>query len=197
VPIIDLRGHDNQEIHTDFNSYVMRQRLLRANGHADNHVIFTSGAPLVPLPSVAAEGFALIDRWLAAIEADRSSDPLEVKVVRNKPAGAVDSCYVGEEKITDQAKCRARSPYYGSVRIAAGGPLSNQHLKCRLKPLNRGDYNVTFTDEQWARLQGAFPTGVCDWNAPAEGEGPSTPWMTFKDGPGGRPLGPPPVSTQR
>ena len=54
---------------------------------------------------------------------------------------------------------------------------------------------MTFTDEQWARLKAAFPTGVCDWNAPPVGEEPSIPWMTFKDGSGGRPLGAPPVST--
>ena len=70
VPIIDLRGHDNEEIHTDFNSYAMRQRLLRANGHADNHVIFTAQTPLVVPPSVSAEAFSLMDQWLAAIEAD-------------------------------------------------------------------------------------------------------------------------------
>jgi hypothetical protein len=197
TPIIDLRGHDNVEIHTDFNSWSMKERLLRANGHADNHVVFTSGAPLVPLPSVAAEAFALMDRWLAAIEADTSGDPLDVKVVRNKPAGAVDSCYVGEEKITDKAKCRQIYPYFGNVKIAAGAPFTNHYLKCQLKPLHRVDYlPVTFTDEQWGRLQKAFPTGVCDWNRPPFGEVPSEPWVTFEDGPGlGRPLGPPPVST--
>ena len=173
----------------------MRQRLLRANGHADNHVIFTASTPLVVPPSVTAEAFDLMDRWLAAIEADRSVDPLEVKVVRNKPAGAVDSCYIGEEKVTDQARCRALFPYYGTMRIAAGGPLSNHYLKCPLKPVNRADYAVAFTDEQWARLQAAFPTGVGDWNRSPVGEQPSEPWVTFADGPGGRPLGPPPVST--
>ncbi|PYN94804.1 MAG: hypothetical protein DMD91_26995 [Candidatus Rokuibacteriota bacterium] len=195
VPIIDLRGHDNEEIHTDYNSYAMRQRLVRANGHANNQVIFTANTPLVVPPSVSAEAFTLIDQWLAGIEADTSVDPLETKVVRHKPAGAVDSCYVGVEKITDQAKCRALFPYFGNVRIAAGGPLSSHYLKCPLKPLTRTDYPVTFTDEQWARLKAAFPTGVCDWNAPPVGEEPSIPWMTFKDGPGGRPLGAPPAST--
>ena len=36
-------------------------------------------------------------------------------------------------------------------------------MKCRLKPMRRDDYPVTFTDAQWARLQGAFPSGVCDY----------------------------------
>ena len=199
VPIIDIRGHDNEEIHTDVSSYIMRRRLLEANGHADNHVIFLSPAPLVPLPSVTEEAFSLMDQWLAAIEADTSSNPRDVKVVRNKPAGAVDSCWIGTSKVTDQALCRAAYPYFGTTRIAAGGPLANDVIKCRLKPMNPADYlPATFTPEQWTRLQSAFPTGVCDYNEPAVGETASEPWMTFMDGLGvGRPLPSPPVSKSR
>ena len=197
VPIIDIRGHDNEEIHTDISSYIMRQRLLEANGHADNHAIFISPAPLVPLPSVTAEAFSLMDRWLANIEADTSNDPREVKVVRNKPAGAVDSCWIGTEKVTDQTKCRVLYPYFGTTRIAAGGPLANDVMKCELKPLNRVDYlPVTFTDDQWTRLQAAFPTGVCDFNRPPVNDQPSAEWVTFMDGLGvGRPLAAAPVAT--
>src|SRR5207302_7877563 len=82
--------------------------LLEANGHADNHVIFISQAPLVVLPSVAAEAFGLMDQWLANIEADTSNDPREVKVVRNKPAGAVE---IG------RASCRGS----GRGGVGAGG----------------------------------------------------------------------------
>jgi hypothetical protein len=199
VPIIDIRGHDNEEIHTDISSYIMRRRLLEANGHADNHVIFLSPAPLVPLPSVTAEAFSVMDQWLAAIEADTSADSREVKVVRNKPAGAVDACWVGTSKVTDPVVCRTLYPYFGTTRMAAGGPSANDVIKCELKALNPADYlPATFTPEQWARLQAAFPTGVCDFNRPAIGEQPSEPWMTFMDGLGvGRPLGPPPVSKSK
>ena len=194
VPIIDLRGSSNNEIHTDFRSYALRERLVAANGHADNHVIFTAPTPLAVPASVADEAFGLMDRWLAAIEADRSADSLEVKVVRHKPAGAVDSCYIGEQKVTDQAICRAAFPYFGNPRIAAGGPLADDVMKCRLKPLDRADYDVVFTDDQWARLRNAFPDGVCDWNLPGVDQQPPMVWPTFADGPGGRPLGPAPVS---
>jgi hypothetical protein len=70
-------------------------------------------------------------------------------------------------------------------------------MKCELKPLSRLDYlPVTFTDAQWARLQTAFPTGVCDFNRPPVNAYPSAEWVTFMDGLGvGRPLGPPPVAT--
>jgi hypothetical protein len=67
-------------------------------------------------------------------------------------------------------------------------------MKCQTKALERGDYNVTFTDAQWARLQAAFPTGVCDWNQPGVDWQPSLLWPTFANGPGGEPLTPPPVS---
>jgi len=50
------------------------------------------------------------------------------------------------------------------------------------------------TDEQWGRLQAVFPEGVCDYGRPGFGQEASVPWMTFEDGPGGMPLGDPPVS---
>jgi len=37
------------------------------------------------------------------------------------------------------------------TRVVAGGPNTNDVLKCQLKPLNRSDYQATFTDAQWAR----------------------------------------------
>ena len=40
-----------------------------------------------------------------------------------------------------------------------------------------------------------FPTGVCDWTKPGVEQVRADPWTTFADGPGGRPLGEPPVST--
>ena len=66
-------------------------------------------------------------------------------------------------------------------------------FKCQLKPLDRMDYvPLAFTDEEWAKLNQAFPTGVCDFSKPAVAHQPSIPWITFADGPGGRPLGDPP-----
>ena len=41
--------------------------------------------------------------------------------------------------------------------MGAGGPLTDDVMKCQLKPLRRDDYPVTFTDAQWAQLQQAFP----------------------------------------
>jgi hypothetical protein len=67
--------------------------------------------------------------------------------------------------------------------------------------MRRADYPVTFTDAQWAALQKAFPTGVCNYGAPGVDQHGTTPWLTYQDSNGavvygGRPLGPPPVSTR-
>jgi uncharacterized tannase-like protein DUF6351 len=194
VPIIDLRGTSNNEIHTDYHSWELRARLDRdAGGHA-NQVIWTNAGGLAGDPAATRDAFLLMDRWLAAIEADTSARSLEAKVVRNKPADAVDACWIAGRKVTDMSTCRTAFPYYGAPRIAAGAPLTNDVMKCRLKPLERADYSTTFTDEQWARLEAAFPGGVCDWNRRSVGYQRGLPWMTFAGGPGGEPLGPPPSS---
>jgi Tannase-like family of unknown function (DUF6351) len=92
--------------------------------------------------------------------------------------------------------CNGTWQYYGAPRIAAGGSLSQDVMKCQTKPLSRADYGViAFTDEQWARLQAAFPTGVCDYSRPGVSQRPpKARWLTFAGGPGGQPLGDPPGS---
>jgi hypothetical protein len=196
VPIIDLRGTSNLEIHNDVHSHVMRQRLIDANGHADNQIIWNSDALLLGhrTKNMQHQALLVLDRWLSAIEADYSTDPLEVKVVRHKPSAAVDACWIGGKKITDMSVCRATFPYFATPRIAAGGPLADNLMKCQLKPLSREDYTVDFTNAQWERLKRVFTAGVCDYRKPGVGQQPSVPWLTFAAGPGGRPLGPTPVS---
>lgn len=195
VPVIDLRSPGNWEIHSDFHSYEMRARLDQANGGHGNQIIWT-GVPLVQTDGDAREkAFLLMDRWLTRIEADTSNDPIETKVVRDKPSDAVDACWIGNHKITDMSVCRAAYPYFGVPRTAAGGPPANNILKCQLKALNRDDYTVDFSDAQWDRLRKAFPEGVCDYREPGVAQQPSLPWLTFSGGPGGQPLGAPPKSS--
>jgi hypothetical protein len=208
IPIIDLRGSANvNDIHTDFHTYSLRARLDAANGGHENQIVWTwpsLGAFVgigTPAP-VALSSFLLMDRWLSAIEADHSNRPLRVKVLNAKPADAVDQCYAtpagNTPPITDAATCAAMFPWYGDSRLAAGMPLSHDILKCRLKPLDRNDYGgAVFTDAQWTRLEVTFPTGVCDWTRKGVGQFIQSfahPWLTFEDGPGGRPLGRDPKS---
>ena len=199
VAIIDLRGTSNAEIHTDYHSWVMRARLDAANGHHDNHVVWTFPSSLVVPPGVDDLSFDTLDAWLSAIEADTAPGTLEQRVARNKPATAVDQCFIGDAAlppVTDATACKAAFPYYASPRIAAGGPLTHDNGSCQLKPLARADYpaTVVFTDAQWARLQAVFPDGVCDYTKPPVGYTPSVPWLRH-DGQGGVALGEAPRST--
>ena len=68
--------------------------------------------------------------------------------------------------------------------MVAGGPLTNDVLKCQLKLLDRADYTVEFSDEEWARLERIFEDGVCDWSKPGVGQVPNTDtWLSFGPSP--------------
>ena len=95
--------------------------------------------------------------------------PLSQKVLDDKPTGAVDECFMGATltETTDAAACAAAFPYFADARLVAGSPWTDNAMQCSLQPLDRASYSVTFTDDQWARLQAAFPDGVCDWSVAA------------------------------
>jgi Tannase-like family of unknown function (DUF6351) len=188
VAEIEVRDNINDTgFHPPFHSFTYRARLDRTNGNHDSHVIW------VPNGGQAPNQILTVDAWLAAVEADPSDDPLPVKIARNKPAEAVDACFRAGGVVQD-VMCNGDWRYYSNPRLVTGWPFTLDHFKCQLKPLNRADYPVSFTDDQWQRLQQAFPTGVCDYSKPPVGQQPSIPWITFADGPGGRPLGDPPTS---
>jgi hypothetical protein len=121
---------------------------------------------------------------------------LPAKVLSNRPAEAVDTCFIEGQAVTDPATCAAAYPHYSNPYVAAGAPFSTDNIECQLKTLERADFgSVTFTDALWARLQAVFPGGVCDYSKPAQNEQPSIPWLTYEAGPGGLPLGAAPAST--
>jgi hypothetical protein len=192
VAEIDNRSNFNStDFHPPFHSWTYRARLDRTNGNHDGQVIW------VPNGGQAPNQFLSVDAWLAAVEADTSDDPLPVKIARNKPDTVFDACFrPGGVVLQDNLFCEGNGTwqYYGSPRLVAGWPFTNDAFKCQLKPLDPADYPVSFTEEQWARLQQAFPTGVCDWTKPAVAEQPSLPWISFAGGPGGEPLGDAPAS---
>jgi len=206
-PIIDARTNDNHEMHNNSEWMFTRFRLLRTNGNAANEIHWWEqsrvpnpvGNVSRPSAATALRAFNLMDQWLTAVEADRSNQPHEKKVARNKPAAAHDACIVDgvEYAWTPGSVCETEFTYTGMTRLVAGGPVTNDVLKCQLKPLSRLDYKVSFTDAQWARLQNTFSSGVCDYSKRGVGQGKPKPWLTFADGPGGRSLGKPPVSRSR
>jgi hypothetical protein len=119
-----------------------------------------------------------MNKWLNAMAADPA--PLSIdKVVRHKPAEAVDACWDAEgkkivEKATFNGKgtCNTLYPVHSEPRLVAGAPLTNDIVKCQLKPINYADYKVTFTDAQKARMAKVFPSGVCDFSKPGVGQVP-------------------------
>ena len=195
VAMIDQRNNDVTEEHYDFRVYVTRSRLLRDNGTAANQAIWRYGSST---PAGLTDlMFVTMDKWLSNVEADSSGLALKDKIIKDRPPEAVDSCFFGSlaNVDTNPATCNINTfPTFTDTRVAAGEAATSDIMKCQLKPLDSADYNVAFTDAQWARLQATFPSGVCDFSKPGVGQVAPAPWQTFVDGPGGHPLPDPPAS---
>ena len=172
VPIVDVRNYQDDaaagNVHQYVNTYRTRARLDRFNGNHDNQVMFrASGGPNVRAMNDAA--IDTLSSWLDSIAADHSSKSLAKKVVDNKPADAVDACWIGGNRINGVAKigdtntCETTySPHLLPVNVA-GKPLDSITAKCTLRPVNPVDYGSP-TPEQITRLGQIFPDGVCDWS---------------------------------
>jgi hypothetical protein len=181
VPILAIRGTNNNDYHYPFRTYVQRARLTAANGDAENHVFWTA-------PPNSQSTLQAMNRWLTAIEADARDIPIEDKVAVNRPADVEIACWIGGAKQTDQSICDAQYPYFREPRTVAGDAWTTYVMKCQLKPLDPADYAVSFTADQWATLQATFPDGVCDFTKPGMGFQPNVPWLDYSAGPGGQPL---------
>lgn len=114
-----------------------------------------------------------MDQWLDNITRDTSAAPLAQKVARNKPKDLVDACWTPKgEKVAGtgtfdkQGRCGQLYNIHSDPRIAAGGPLSGDVLKCKLKPIRNSDYTRPLSSDQFARLKSTFRTGVCDYSRP-------------------------------
>jgi len=207
LPIIDSRGWDEQGIHYIWRSFAERARIDADNhGNHGNQVMWRYGTGLLPatpaqFTAVTLRSLLTMDTWLSNLNVSAPKETInsvrtQAEVIFGKPATAVDFCFLtGDVNFTtpvfDQAVCDAdpRLPKHASPRQVAGGPLVENILKCRLKPLNPVDYPpATFTFAQWARLQTVFADGVCDWSERGVGQRRARSPLTFADGPGGEPL---------
>jgi hypothetical protein len=177
---------------------MLRARLLREQGQLGNHVIWYDGRTQWD-HNFVSEAFLAMDKWLTAIERDRSSAPLAAKIVRDRPKDLQDRCTVNGSVRTlpgvgDLCSSPAFSTLYSTPRSVAGEDIANDTQKCALKPLLAQDYYpIQFDDAQWATLRSVFPTGVCDWTKPGPGQVGATPWLTYQDDKGkvvygGRPV---------
>jgi len=200
VAIIDVRGPGGEVPgeggHDVHRTYVVRARLVREHGTADNQILWRGPAPLFGDVRYENEAIVAMDKWLAAVEADHRNTPLARKIIKDRPKSITDRCTDGTGLAVPAAFCDAVVKVYSTPRMVAGMPFTEDVMKCQLKPFRRSDYYpILFTDDEWSSLQNTFPTGVCDYSKPGVGYQKTFRWgATFGDGPGGRPLGPPPSS---
>jgi Tannase-like family of unknown function (DUF6351) len=180
VAIIDLRGPDPGFFHDVYRTYAMRARLERNFGTAANQILWRGAAPLIGDPSYADESVFAMDSWLARVHADRRKVSLARKIVEDRPGTVAARCTDGNGKEVPSETCDQTVSAYGTPRIGADEPMSDDVMKCQLKPLRREDYPVTFTDPQWQALQHAFPGGVCDYSKPGVSQHGAVPWLTYQ-----------------
>ena len=194
TPIIDQRVYTDTadnffNVHTTQWSFVERARLLAVNGTAANQVIIESLNTTAGIANAQAYELSAMNQWLTNIQGDHSQRSPQAKVIADKPAGLGDGCYLTatdriEARLTDPATgpCAAAYPVGSDPRLQAGEPMTENVLKCALKPLNFADYPVTFTPAEKAQLREAFPDGVCDYTKPGVGQNqrPST-WLDYGD----------------
>lgn len=195
TPIIDWRWYSDDlgDNHDSIRSFITRARLIAASGTAANQIIAigprrdsfatTLSSYEDPDPNtslVARRGRDLVehmDRWLDNIAADSSSHAMAEKVTHGKPSDLTDACLAtdggeiaGASVYDKGGECTRLFPQYSDPRIAAGAPITDDVLKCQLKPISQADYARPLTADQLNRLQAVFPAGVCDYNLPGIGQ---------------------------
>ena len=151
TPIIDYRNYlDDQpdgDVHLRYHSFALRERLMKANGRADNLVMIvedqrggTSASP------VYREALAQMDRWLTRLAEDTSSDPQIMKVVRAKPSDLTDACWsrdavpqkIAEPQSRDvSTRCGKLYPRDPSRARSPAASVAGDIVKCQLKPITR------------------------------------------------------------
>lgn len=183
VPIINYRTYtdttDPGDIHDRHRDLTIRARIEKANGNADNQVIWVAprspgrGQP-APVP-VGTYALDTMTRWLDAMAADPA--PLTpAKVVKHKPAEAVDAYFTADgKKNVERASWDGKGgynkefPVHLEPRLIAGAPPTNDVMKCQLKPVDFADHKVKFSSSQQKRMKKIFAGGVCDWSKPGAG----------------------------
>jgi hypothetical protein len=194
TPIIDYRNYlddkKDGDVHLRYHSFALRDRLLKANGRADNHVMIVEDhRGGTSASAVYGATITQMDRWLTKLSEDTSADPPIAKIARAKPAELSDACWSRDEpprKIVENAsrdvasRCGRLYPTGTFPREIAGGPLAGDIIKCQLKPIRTAEYTVTFTPAEMIRMKNIFPGGVCDWTKPGvEQQGLSGVWLSF------------------
>lgn len=198
IPIIDYRAYTDDlpvgDIHMRYQSFSTRERLIEANGDADNQVMLVEDDTLGLFNAdspVLVSALEQMDRWLLAVQAaGGAGDDRHEAVVAAKPADLVEACFapdgtkiVEEQVYQGDTRCNELYPSFASPRIVAGGPVASDVITCQLQEPAGTDY-PEMTDEQWAQLRNVFPAGVCDYTQPGVDETARQGTWAFFDAPG-------------
>lgn len=200
IPIVNLTGMYNEDgcgeaaapgclgYHYVWFHFAVRERLVRSNGDASNYVSWRGRTDMVPFePS-----WKMFMTWVEAAKHDNGPGTPRQKVARNRPESAVDGCWTSPTQFikepqtlsrTPNTPCNALVPAWTFPKYVAGGPLAADILKCQLKPVNRKDYPVSMTEEEFARLKKIFADGVCDWSKRGVSQATVVPWASFGPAP--------------
>ena len=173
-------GDPGGDFHDRQRDFEIRLRMIRANGDADNQTIWVGpkvpDSPFGQPKPLEVEVLDAMTPWLDAIAAD-PAPRTHARIVRRRPAAATDAWFDSDGKkhaepaTLDPASAFSRAyPVHGNPRIAAGGPQTNDILKCKLKRIDMRDYKVIFTVAQQQRLRAIFPDGVCDFTKRGVGQ---------------------------
>ncbi|HEY6389695.1 MAG TPA: DUF6351 family protein [Bryobacteraceae bacterium] len=161
IPILHYRSYNDAlgDIHDHVRDFVMRERLRKANGGFANQVIW-----------VYPNGNRPIAGKVTRLAIETMSQWLDTHV---KPAAAVDGCWTADGTRIDEpatlngpGKCNELYPAHSTPRLAAGAPLTDDVMKCQLKPIDAKDYTVKFSAVELQELRQVFPVGVCDYSKP-------------------------------
>jgi hypothetical protein len=191
VAMINHGGPDPGIAHDYAHAFWTEDRLQRAQGHTDNRVMWFGVTPLIGDPRWATEAFEEMDRWLTAVEADKTDRPLSRRITAARTKlGITDRCanvpgVLETQGTDDEVDCvlpESLQLRLSTPREVAGGDRLNDVLSCRLKPLTRTSVDVgplPLSDAQYAELAAVFPHGVCDYSQPGVGQQPAQTWLTY------------------
>jgi hypothetical protein len=162
------------DIHDEIRPYEIRARLDDNYGSHASQAIWSG----VPLPSSA---ILVAEQWLNAIDRLQAHYPYRSRawlVAHARPGAAGDQCHAGGAGLPVGCSVLMHS----SPRQVAGGPLSEDVVKCRLRPLRRSDYPASMTAAQFRSLNRVFPTGVCNYQKHSVGwVRHSRTWVSYGD----------------
>jgi hypothetical protein len=179
IPVIDLRHYldDELDMHHASASFSTRLRMLKAQGHANNQLIWISKKPHDPLP----DALEVIDKWIYKLKQETSND-IQTAINASRPKNAQDRCYSDKGEILAQGdrvwdgewnnqltgSCMKKYPIFSESRAVAGASLSGDTFKCALQSVTQaiesGLYQSIPIENHLQQMNQIFPKGVCDYS---------------------------------